>query len=181
MAHITLDWKWIYWKYNFTWSKDIQPQLAEHALDDELLRRAVYVIRLNPPFAIKYPNKTSPVLYIGEGHLKARLSSHTKEWIPSLWEIVENQGLTIGIATPRVRNNEQAYKDVEARLLQEFTILHGSAPLNNKRSEYQKIIHSYDSNQLREPLLLGKGLRYKWEITPMKSNTFYDAFRQTHQ
>lgn len=180
MANISLEWNWFHWNYGNKWKSDILPELESTGVSESDIDRAVYVIRLNEPFAIKYPQGISPVIYIGEGNLKDRLSSHLNGWINNLPELIEKFYLSIGVSVPRVRNNFYAYKDVEAALIQEFSDIYGSAPLNNQQREYQKISHDYDKSDLRNPLMLGKGSKYKWAIEPMKSNVFHDAFHKTH-
>ncbi len=180
MASIKLNWSWIYWNYGCDWSNDILPQILESGISEQDLSRSVYVLRLNRTFAIEYPKGVSSVLYIGEGNFKSRLDSHSKKWLGELWELIENYGLTIGITTPRVRNNVSAYKDVEAALLSDFAFLYGTAPLNNKQYEYAKIEHNFDIKDLRTALKIGKGIKHKWSIKPMKSNKFYGHYHKTH-
>ncbi|NMH63822.1 hypothetical protein [Shewanella salipaludis] len=180
MASINLNWKWLYWSYGFTWANDLLPQILENGLKENQLDRSVYVIRLNGPFAIQYPYRATSLLYIGEGNFKQRINSHTKGWLNDLWEIIENHGLTIGVATPRVRNNLSAYKDVEAALIHEFSNLYGTAPINNKQYEYSRLDHNFEVKELREALTIGRGIKHKWAISPMKANKFYHHYHRTH-
>lgn len=180
MAYINLNWKWLHWEYGYTWTKDLLPQILKSGLREHQLDRSVYVIRLNGPFVIQYPLGATSLLYIGEGNFKHRINSHTKGWLTELWEIIENHGLTIGLATPRVRNNLFAYKDVEAVLIHEFSNLYGTAPLNNKQYEYSKLEHKLNMKEIREALTIGRGIRHKWAIVPMKANSFYHHYHRTH-
>ncbi len=70
-------------------------------MDEPSLERAVYVMRLNPAFAIKYLRGISPVIYIGEGNFKNRIISH-KGWVSDLPEVIDSFSLTIGLSIPRV-------------------------------------------------------------------------------
>ena len=96
-----------------------------------------------------------------------------------MFDVVEKCGLEVGIVTPRVRNNFAAYKDVEAALIQEFVSIYGALPLNNKQKEYSKIEHEFSRDDLRPPLMVGKGSKkYHWALEPMKSSPLFDAYHK---
>jgi len=84
--------------------------------------------------------------------------------------------LVLAVATPRVRNNNVAYKESEAARMQFFVNKYGSAPLRNNHIEHQKYGHSYAATELREALTPGKGMRFRWAIQPMKANKFYKTY-----
>lgn len=179
MAALNIQWHYIPLELGDTPAR-LQPKLAQAGLSSEALSRSVYVIRLNEPFSIHYPTDASPVLYIGEGDFVARISAHGRSWLQNLSELVEQFGMHVAVATPRVRNNANAYRDVEAILINEFAARFGSAPLNNKQYEYARVAHDYDLAQIREPLLRGKGSRYKWAVRPLRSNEFSEVYERTH-
>lgn len=181
MANLTLDWKWFGWGFGCNWAEHMLPQITNAGLTEDDLKRSVYILRLNGPFAIEYPKGNTSVLYIGEGNFKSRLNTHVKEWLCDLEEIVQHFGLTIGVTTPRVRGNAVVYKDVEAILLQSFGELYGTAPLNNKQFEFSKITHTYNQKDIDSVLKIGRGIKHKWSIKPMKANKFYDVYHRTHR
>lgn len=183
MATVEITWHWIQWRDGDQWARSILPQLTEVGLDEEMLRRSVYVIRLNPPYAIRYCEGTtgiSPVLYIGEGDFKTRISSHLRDWIPDLAEVVQACGLQIGVALPRKKGNGHIiHKETEAALLNQFWNLYRNAPLRNKQWEYTGDAHEYDPGELQIALRIGRGMRYQWALEPMAANKFFDDYHRT--
>jgi hypothetical protein len=179
MATLSLAWRYIPLSLADT-PAVIWQHLAQAGVDTAALGRSVYVIRLNEPFAIDYPRGVSPVLYIGEGDFVARVSAHRRTWLQHLPELVETCGLQVAVATPRVRNNTQAYRHVEALLIDEFAAEFGTAPLNNKQYEHSPTAHEVVRAELREPLLRGKGSRYTWALRPLQANVFAEVFARTH-
>ncbi|MDY3555370.1 hypothetical protein R5W24_004513 [Gemmata sp. JC717] len=176
---VDISWTWLDWKPHCTWETHIAPQLEAVKIPFSKLDRCVYVIRTNGIFAISYPYKPSPVIYIGEGNFQQRLSKH-RYWLGDLEELVRDYSFCIGVALPRVPNNAQAYKDYEAALIQRFRDIHGSAPMANSHMEYRRCNYVYEEEVMREALLIGKGVRFKWAIHPMPSATLYEAYHKTH-
>ena len=143
------------------------------------LLQAVYVIRLKSPFAIAYPEKYSPVLYIGEGDLLARLDKH-RAWTAKLCSLGFDFPLEVAFCFPRVRNNADAYKTFEAHLLEVFSRRYGSLPLKNTINEHKAFDHEYDGVATSEVLGPGKGTKAMWAIRPLPSNPFQQVFQRTH-
>jgi len=179
MAIIKVKWKYIDLCSDDTWVKDILPKLEAHGLSEDDLTRAVYVIRTNGHFAIDYPIKPSPTLYIGEGNFKIRISSH-KSWLKELTDLVGEFPIEVALAIPRARNNVLMYKDMEADLLHQFKFMHGLAPFLNKQMEYPRCEHEYDPySEFVKPLQIGKGNRIPWALSPLPSNPHYDNYWKT--
>ena len=74
---VDISWTWLDWEPQHTWGAHIVPQLEEAGIPVSKLERCVYVIRTNGIFAISYPYKPSPVIYIGEGNFHQRLRGYT--------------------------------------------------------------------------------------------------------
>lgn len=164
------------------WAKAIRPQLEAVGLDEAALQRSVYVIRLNPPYAIRYcpgPKGISPVLYIGEGNFQSRITSHLRNWIPDVAAVVQACGLQIGVALPRKANGHAAHKEAEVALLNRFWKLYNNAPLRNKQWEYTNTEPKCDPAKLHEALQIGRGMRYDWALEPMAANKFFEAYHRT--
>lgn len=176
---VNVSWTWLDWQPHCTWSEHIVPQLVDAGIPIWMLDRCVYVIRTDGVFAIEYPYKPSPVIYIGEGNFQQRLGKH-KYWLGDLEELVRDYSFRIGVAIPRVRNNVEAYKDYEAALIQRFRDIHGSAPMANSHMEYRRSDYVYSEEVMREALLIGKGVRFKWAIKPMPSAALHEAYYKTH-
>ncbi|OHE18221.1 MAG: hypothetical protein A2X96_04300 [Syntrophobacterales bacterium GWC2_56_13] len=177
-VRVPLVWSWLEWKPGYTWKKKITPQLKKAGIQIASLDRCVYVIRANGIFAISYPKKPSPVLYIGEGNFQQRITSH-KWWLGDLINLVRDYSFYIGVAIPRVKKNDEAYKDCEAALILEFHRMHGAAPLLNKQLEMRRNDYEYSQRGIKEALQIGKGVRYHWALTPMRASGLYDTYRKT--
>lgn len=176
---VRIDWQWISWRHGDSWTKDILPQLSDLGVSEAQLKRCVYVIRANGNFAIRYPKGNSPTLYIGEGNFKYRLRRH-QYWLGELHELVGDFSFEIGICFPRVRNSSKTYCDFEAALLDEFKDIYGCAPLRNSQMERRTRNYDYfPMEDIRAAIMIGKGVRYKWAIEPMKSSRFYDLYWRT--
>lgn len=176
---VQVFWNWIEWNLGYTWKNNILPQLKEWEIKEKDLDRCVYVIRANGKFAINYQKGISPTLYIGEGNFKNRIIQH-KNWFSGLIDLVGEFPFQIGVCLPRVKNNSEVYKDLEAALLIEFKELYGCAPLKNKQMETRKYNYNYvPRNDFRSSIMIGKGVRYYWAIEPMQSNDFYDDYFKT--
>ena len=178
-ANVSIEWHWIELHPHDTWPV-IEEKLVEAEVKLKLLPRCVYVIRAADSFAIRYPYKYSPTLYIGEGRFKQRITSHRK-WLATIHELTGKFALEVAICFPRVRNNDQAHKEFEAHLLSVFFKRFGSLPLRNKIHESKHFQHSYERVATTEVLGPGKGKRYKWALEPLTANPFYKAYVKTHK
>jgi hypothetical protein len=177
-ADVAIEWFWIELHPEDTWSK-ILAKLKNADVMIERLPRSVYVIRAANSFAIKYPKKHSPTLYIGKGRFKQRVTSHRK-WLATMYKLTGEFPLEVAICFPRVKNNEQAHKEFEAHLLSTFFDRFGSLPLQNTNHEVQRYNHRYEKIATSEVLGTGKGKKYMWAMEPLTSNPFYKTFVKTH-
>lgn len=178
-VHVPLDWKTIDWLPDETWKRDLIPKLEQAGISPIELKRSVYVIRLNGEFAVDYAKGESPTIYVGEGNFYSRISSH-KVWVKEIRELVGKFSFQVCIATPRVKNNPDAYLDTEAALLDRFGVLFRTAPLWNKQFETRRCEHyEYSERQLDFALRKRSGTKYKWAIRPMRSCSFYASYEKT--
>lgn len=170
---VNITWNWLDWTPSDTWTKNIVPALAEAGIKENELNRCVYVVRANGIFAIKYGEKESPAIYIGRGNFKDRITQH-KNWLKPLVDLVGEFKFQIGITFPRVRNNNMAYKDFEAFLIQEFQKIYGCAPLANKRLESRRTEYEYAPKaDVRSAIMIGKGVKFQWALSPMRSSKYF--------
>ena len=179
MVHVALAWKRIDWLPDETWKKQTLPKLAAEGLNPKDLKRSVYVIRLNGNFCIDYPKGTSPALYIGEGNFYQRITSHRK-WVTELKELVGDFSFQVCLAIPRVQNNNDAYLDAEAEILDRFRQKFGTAPLWNKQFEKRRTHYEYACRSIDQAICKRSGAKYEWALRPMKSSPFYADFLRTH-
>ncbi len=179
MVAVALNWKRIEWLPSETWRKTTLPKILETGILEQDLKRSVYVIRLNGNYCIQYPRGQSPCVYIGEGNLSQRITSH-RTWTSELAELVDEYSFQICIATPRVRNKFYAYQDAEAALIDRFAARYGSAPLWNKIFEYRRTEYEYNRRSMDEAIGKRSGAKYKWALAPMPASPFYKNFYRTH-
>ena len=176
---VGIEWHWIDVHPDDTWSKT-STALKEQGTDLSQIDRAVYVIRSAGSFSIKYPKRHSPVLYIGEGDFKQRITSHRK-WLSTLYALVGEFPLEVAVSLPRVPGNFEAYKNFEAYLLNKFLGIYGTLPLVNKQNETIRYEHhEYDRTATAD--VFGMRRRhYKWAIQPLPGNRpFYGNYSKTH-
>lgn len=178
-ATVQIDWYWIGFDPKETKAK-LKQRLVDVGVPMTLIDRAVYVIRLQSPFAVNYPNKHSPVLYIGEGNLLSRLVSHRK-WSERMLNLGFRFPLEVACCFPRVQKNSGAYKVFEAHLLSVFFKRYGSLPLKNSIHEHKAYDHQYGRVATNMVLGPGNGTRHMWAIKPLPSNPFEAVFKKTHE
>lgn len=173
---VKISWKWINWSPGDKWVKHILPQLENCNINVMDLQKCVYVIKFKNTFTIKYGDKFSPTLYIGEGNFKGRLIQHSK-WLVKLNDLVNDFDFKIGICIPKYRNLGGIHKDLEAELLHEFKREFKNCPLINQQMEYSTGRYKfYPQDKLREAILISKGFRYYWALEPMKNLEIYKQY-----
>jgi hypothetical protein len=162
--------------------------LIKHSLKEKLSgefrknkKRLVYIIRVTGAFAIRYPDRTSATIYIGEGDPANRLHVGHSKWLANLLSAINQFGLRIDVALPRRKRTVDFYKCVEADLIEDFFKIHGSLPLFNKQRETKhKGKYQYRKNvksEMSKRLNLGKGTKIKWCLLPWRANkVVYDAY-----
>lgn len=175
MVSVSLVWHRLNWHLEHS-PAALVDQLYACRVSREDLLRSVYVIRLNGNFCIQYPKGTSPTVYVGEGDFPERMKKHA-EWLKGLSDELMGHSFQVCVALPRVNNNENAYMDTEAVLIERFIQLFGIAPLWNKQKEARKFDHhQYDPRQTDEALCMRSGSKYKWAVMPLKSSLFFSSF-----
>ena len=78
----------------------------------------------------------------------------------------------------RVRNNYNAYREVEADMLHEFYNSYGALPIFNRQFEYHEREHVYEKGFFNV-LNPGSGKGFKWALTPLASNFCYASARKS--
>jgi len=94
MKAVKIKWEWIRWRKDSTWADDIVPQLKDKGLTEKHLATCVYVITVYGLFAIDYPKRVSPTLYIGSGNFKRRLAQH-KMWLDEVTDLVNEYSFSL--------------------------------------------------------------------------------------
>lgn len=176
-TNVVIKWHWIDFDPSETKAK-IEGRI-QAKVKRKKFTQAVYVIRLKSPFAVAYPNRYSPTLYVGEGNVLGRLDGHRK-WAKKLCSLGFNFPLEVAFCFPRVRNNASAYKTFEAHLLDVFSKRYESLPLKNSDNEFKAFDHQYDRVATGEVLGPRKGSKHMWAIAPLPANSFLPVFQRTH-
>lgn len=179
MASVSLIWYWNRFSINDdlkTVMQRITENIARGGYKPDALARSVYVIRLSGSFLINYPNEPSPVLYIGKGHFRNRLSSH-RTWIRNFYDHLKEAKFEIRYCLPRVRNNLGIDKEVEAYLIHRFIARYGMLPINNKVLSNAKIFHQFTpANSLDKAISIGSGNKPHWAVSPLRSNPWFAKY-----
>lgn len=150
-------------------------EILSSSHSDKSLERSVYILRIRSQFVIRYPRFGSPVLYIGEGNFLQRMGSHKRNWLQAFAKEQKDFCYSIWFCVPRVRNNEDAYKSVEGHLIQWFKKKYGAIPLYNSHTEKEIKKYKYDKS-FYQALMIGKGSRPKWSITPCRSHPAHKKY-----
>ena len=184
MAEVKIAWE-IIREVPMTETSWTNIQAYAHVPVAEYPERAVYCIRLSPPYMVHYGDEddnkdgyafVSPVIYIGSGNSKNRLGTHTKTWLPKMAAALPNARFEMWIAKPRVRKSPYAYKAFEGYLLHQFQKRSGGfLPLFNKQKAAMNARHSYDEAIFSELIKFDR--RHIWAIWPYqgKLHKVYDT------
>lgn len=147
---------------------------------DSELSRSVYVIRVFGDTVIDYPEKESPVLYIGRGNAPGRVISHIENWLSDIFYRGNDTDIEIRMLRPRRRGRTDYFKNIEADLIETFLSETGNLPFFNSRREKKysgKIRYGpSQERQLRRLLRVGQGKRPQWAIRPMPANPSYETY-----
>ncbi len=132
----------------------------------------VYVISLTDNIFIDYGNnKISPVLYIGQGRIKNRLSTHFQGSLFDFSRTLNDVNFKVymGIATAKGRG--ETYIDAEFRLIEHFEKTYGNKPLlNNNRGIDTKRKHRWQSGWNKPLKNSGKLRACRWTIKPRRGS-----------
>ena len=172
-APVTSKWKKITFSPGDT-RADIDSKLLDKLVDLNFLHHSVYVIRLTGIFAIQYINEVSPVIYIGEGHFRGRLSRH-RIWLRKLGKLFAEMPLEVKFCHPTDPSGSPRNKELEAHLLQLFKKKFGELPIQNKQQHKLRAGFSFATSNTGHILGPGAGKKYKWAIRalikdPLKAN-----------
>ena len=169
---VTSKWKKITFSAGDTRS-DINSKLVEKQVDLNFLHNSVYVIRLTGVFAAQYNLEVSPVIYIGEGHFRGRLSRH-RIWLRRLDILFAETPLEVKFCHPCDSNGNPRNKELEAHLLQEFKKRFGELPIQNKQAHKLAPGFSFAKTNTGHILGPGAGRKYNWAIRALVKDPLND-------
>lgn len=156
--------------------EDLWEEKSESQKPLSEVTQGIYVITLSDNLSIDYNGNPSKVIYIGRGKIRSRIYNHLKYWIRHLSDSLQDISLDIWMTEIRVKGNKDAFKEVEADLLNHFWEKIGCYPLQNKKSgNYHEKTHDYNEKwnlPLRNPTSIQNG----WSIKPLKNNPWTREF-----
>lgn len=172
-------WEWI--------NKKIRNSILEYISgsweDDEernsslsSVTQGIYVITLSDNLSVDYGGLPSKVLYIGRGQIRARLADHFQQWIRYFSDSLQDISLDVWMTDIKVNGSKNAFKEVEADLLNHFYEKFKCYPLqNSKAGDYHEKEHDYCEGW-DQPFRNPNNINYGWSIKPLKNNPWVIEF-----
>lgn len=135
--------------------------------------KGVYVITLSGNMCIQYPNKESQVIYIGSGEIRKRIKAHLINWVTHFSESLHDIKFQIWMTEIKIPGSPNAFRDVEADLIEMFETEYGDLPIeNSKAGNYHKNNHHYNT-EWEIPLKINGSINSGWCIAPMPDNEWF--------
>lgn len=136
------------------------------------INKGVYVICLSDPFTIRYAEKLSNIIYIGQGNVWTRLKSHYEKSLFRFMQSLSGTNFDFYISEPKMTgrgNRTHYYKHVEHELLDRFSKSIGGGdrefPLLNTNAGSNKKLKC--GKGWDKPLKLS-GKKPQWALEPTK-------------
>ncbi len=135
--------------------------------------KGVYVIKLSGNICIQYPNKESQIIYIGRGKVRNRIKTHLTNRVTHFSESLHDIKFQIWMTEIKVPGSPNAFKDVEADLIEVFEEEYGDLPIqNSKGGNYHNKDHNYNA-EWKMPLRADPYINNGWCIKPMSDNEWF--------
>ena len=148
---------------------DITRKLGECGIMQSGFSNSTYVIRLSNTFIVEYERQQcSPVVYIGEGHIRARLYKHLG-WITKLGELLPGTKIEARVCFPQTTTGQRANEEFEAYLLRSFLKRYGSFPLRNRVHGIANESIDFSDEKTAQIIGHGTGNKFTWNIRPRPS------------
>jgi hypothetical protein len=134
------------------------------------ISQGVYIISFSDNICVDYQNGQSPVIYIGKGWIRSRITQHLRRWIAHISQSLQDMQMDISMAEITARRPAVTCAEVESDLLEKFKERYGCYPLLNKRRGIERDnCHTYSRRSL-QPLNGKKTMQRGWAIRPMSGN-----------
>ena len=142
------------------------------------VKQGIYVISLADNMSIDYNGNPSKVIYIGRGCIRSRLATHFKYWIKTFNDSLQDISFDIWMTEIRHPGSKNAFKEVEADLLDYFCNKYDCYPIQNSISgDIHNKNHDYD-NDWNRPLRNPPDINNGWAIRPLKNNDWAIEFEE---
>lgn len=160
-------------------TKEITRKLLRKDIDILDIPHSVYVIRLASTFLIEYGDgQMSPVLYVGEGKLRARLNAHRK-WLAKLQGLLPQAEIEVKVCFPRAPDGTPLHEEYEAHLLMEFRRQFGQLPLRNKKQQLDDGGWKFSVQGRQQALGRGTGKKFSWSLKPLPNKIPFTKYKET--
>ncbi len=137
------------------------------------VKKGVYIITLSGNICIQYPNKESQVVYIGSGKIRDKINMHITNWITHYSESLHDIKFQIWMTEIKVPGSPNAFKDVQADLIEIFEKEYGDLPIQNTQGgNRHKKDHHYNP-EWKLPLRVNPSIEKGWCIAPMPENKWF--------
>ncbi len=157
-------------------ASEVTRKLVRNGVDLLDVPNSVYVIRLSSMFLIQYSKDGhSPVIYIGEGRLRARLNSH-RTWLHKLQLLLPQAAFEVKVCFPQDSLKNPINKEYESNLLQFFIKKYGQLPLRNRKQKMNDGDINFSKTGRQQILGPGTGKRYTWAIKPLLSKIPFSKY-----
>jgi hypothetical protein len=124
---------------------------------------AIYLIRLSPPFAIRYSDEPSPLIYVGSGAVRQRWSDH-RWWLERLGYYLPGARYEVWIS------HHPEYKRVEADALFLFQQDKKRLPLMNRKTESANRGNELGYDKDYYETFVEADRRYFWSMEPFQKD-----------
>jgi len=157
-------------------ASEVTRKLVRNGVDLLDVPNSVYVIRLSSMFLIQYSKDGhSPVIYIREGRLRARLNSHRK-WLHKLQLLLPQAAFEVKVCFPQDSLKNPINEEYESNLLQFFCKKYGQLPLRNRKQQMNDGDINFSKTGRQQILGPGTGKRYTWAIKPLPSKIPFSKY-----
>lgn len=181
MPKVAVAWEHIIFRPPCSWLTVKKAAASTTSVDLTRLERCVYVIRFSHTYAVQYRHRASPTIYIGRGHFRQRITAHL-QWLSNLSEKMSDLEIQVWFFAPRVKRTGNAYKTVEADLIEAFVRENGSVPWFNTSRPNPVYSYTYEPLlRFRHAVLQGRGSAYPWSIRPNSSDEMTELFYENFE
>ena len=160
--------------------EELDATWEKHQWDTTLskVHKGVYVVTLADNICIQYERGYSQVVYIGKGQIRDKIKNHIKHWFTQITKSMQDIKFRIWMTEIKVRGSPNAFKDVEADLIEVFEKEYGDLPIqNSKGGNYHKKDHHYNA-EWKLPLKVDPSINYGWCIVPMVDNEWFSVMEE---
>ena len=154
---------------------DLDKQWEEDGWDTALcdVTKGIYTITLAGGLCVDYEKGQSQVVYIGKGHIRKRIRNHLTNWVTHFSESLHDIKFRFWMTEIKVLGSANAFKEVEADLIDKFWEKYGAYPISNSKSGDDHNKDHYYNREWTAPLQNEPFVKSGWSIKPMPDNEWF--------